>query len=137
VTDRQDTDLFDELLALLRAPSTCYITTLMPDGSPQLTQTWVDTDGQHILINSVVGYQKLRNVERDPRVAVAVSDPANPIRYISVRGRVTATTTDGAADHIEELAQKYLGRPYPWYGGRDQTRVKLIISVDRLHAIGQ
>src|SRR6188472_2380043 len=89
-------DLTDELMALLRAPSTCYITTLMPDGSPQLTQTWVDTDGQHILINSVVGYQKLRNVERDPRVAVAVSDPANPIRYISVRGRVTATTTHGA-----------------------------------------
>ena len=76
----------DELVALLRAPSTCYVATTMPDGSPQLTQTWVDTDGEHILVNSVVGYQKHRNVERDPRVAVAVADPANPSRYIRVRG---------------------------------------------------
>ena len=70
MTDSQDPALFTELMALLRTPSTCYITTLMPDGSPQLTQTWVDTAGEHILINSVAGYQKLRNVERDPRVAV-------------------------------------------------------------------
>ena len=126
----------DELIALLRAPSTCYVTTLMPDGSPQLTQTWVDTDGEHILVNSVVGYQKHRNVERDPRVAVAVADPADPTRYITVRGRVTATTTDGAAEQIEALAQKYLGGPYPWYGGRDQTRVTLTITVDKVHAMG-
>jgi PPOX class probable F420-dependent enzyme len=98
VTDTEPATLMDELMTLLRAPSTCYITTLMPDGSPQLTQTWVDTDGEHILINTVVGFQKLRNIERDPRVAVAVADPAHPARYISVRGRVTATTTDHAAD---------------------------------------
>jgi PPOX class probable F420-dependent enzyme len=136
MTDSPVTTVSDELLALLRAPSTCYVTTLMPDGSPQLTQTWVDTDGEHILVNSVVGYQKTRNVERDPRVAVAVSDPADPTRYITVRGRVTAATTDGAADHIEALAQKYLGGPYPWYGGRDQTRVTLTITIDKVHAMG-
>ena len=136
MTDGQVRTAPDELIALLRAPSTCYVTTLMPDGSPQLTQTWVDTDGEHILINSVVGYQKMRNIERDPRVAVAVSDSADPTRYITVRGRVTATTTDGAADHIEALAQKYLGGPYPWYGGRDQTRVTLTIAIDKVHAMG-
>jgi hypothetical protein len=43
------------------------VSTLMPDGSPQLTQTWVDTDGEHVLINSVAGFQKIRNIERDPR----------------------------------------------------------------------
>ena len=109
MTDTQAPSMSDELVALLRAPSTCYITTLMPDGSPQLTQTWVDTDGTHILINTVVGFQKLRNVERDPRVAVAVSDPANPVRYSTVRGRVISHPTEGAAEHIEALAQKYLG----------------------------
>ena len=129
--------LTEELMTLLRAPSTCYITTLMPDGSPQLTQTWVDTDGEHILINTVAGFQKLRNIERDPRVAVAVSDPAHPTRYISVRGRVTATTSDGAAEHIEALAQKYLGGHYPWYGGRDQTRSTITITIDKLHAMGR
>jgi PPOX class probable F420-dependent enzyme len=129
--------LTTELMGLLRAPSTCYITTLMPDGSPQLTQTWVDTDGEHILINSVVGYQKLRNIERDPRVAVAVSAPSSPTRYISVRGRVTAITTEGAADHIEALAQKYLGGPYPWYAGRDQTRATIVIAIEKIHAMGR
>jgi PPOX class probable F420-dependent enzyme len=85
--DGQPPDLLAELMALLRAPSTCYITTLMPDGSPQLTQTWVDTDGEHVLINTVQGFQKLRNMERDARVAVAVSDPDRPARYITVRGQ--------------------------------------------------
>ena len=130
-------DLTDELMALLRAPSTCYLATLMPDGSPQLTQIWVDTDGEHIVINTVAGFQKLRNMERDPRVAVAVSDPANPIRFITVRGRVIDTTTAGGAEHIESLAQKYLGGPYPWYGGRDQTRAIVTISIDKIHAEGQ
>jgi PPOX class probable F420-dependent enzyme len=125
------------LIALLRSASTCYLTTLMPDGSPQLTQTWADTDGQHILINSVTGYQKLRNIQRDPRVAVAVSDPAHPSRYITARGRVTETRTAGATEHIEALAQKYLGSPYPWYGGRNQQRVILVITIDKLHTTGQ
>lgn len=129
-------DVTEELMALLRSPSICYLTTLMPDGSPHLTQIWVDTDGEHIVINTVAGFQKLRNIERDPRVAVAVSDPANPTRYMTIRGRVTDTTTDGGAQHIESLADKYLGGPYPWYGGRDQTRTIVTIAIDKVHAMG-
>ena len=129
-------DLPDELIALLRGTATCYIATTMPDGSPQLTQTWVDTDGENVVINTVQGYQKAKNVERDPRVAVSVSDPANPSRYYTVRGRVTATTTEGGAEHIEARAQRYLGSPYPWYGGRDQVRVVLTISPEKMHAMG-
>jgi hypothetical protein len=63
-------NLPDGLLSLLGQPSPCFLATSMPDGSPQLTQTWVDTDGEHILINSVAGFQKIRNIERDPRVAL-------------------------------------------------------------------
>ena len=128
--------LSEDLLALLRQPSTCYIATLMPDGSPQMTQTWVDTDGEHVLINSVQGYVKLRNIARDPRVAVAISAPENPTRYFQVRGRVVAVTTDGAADHIEMLAQKYLGTPYPWFGGRDQVRVIIVIEPEKVTSMG-
>jgi PPOX class probable F420-dependent enzyme len=124
-----------ELLQLLRGPSPCFLSTLMPDGSPQLTQTWVDTDGSAILINSVLTHQKVRNVERDPRVSVAVSNPDSPSRYIGIRGRVTAITTEGAVEHIEHLAQRYLGTPYPWYGGRDQTRVILTIVSDRINTL--
>ena len=126
----------EPLLALLKQPSPCYIATVMPDGSPQLTQTWVDTDGKHVVINSVAGYQKIRNIERDPRVAVNVSDPTNPSRYYAVRGRVVEMTSEGGAEHIDELAQRYLGRPYPWYGGRDQVRLILRIEADSISGTG-
>jgi PPOX class probable F420-dependent enzyme len=108
----------------------------MPDGSPQLTQTWVDTDGEHLLINTVEGFQKTRNLERDPRIAVTVSDPKNPSRYFAVRGSVVDSTTEGATEHIEALAQRYTGAPYPWYGGRDQVRVLLTIRADKVHSMG-
>ena len=129
-------DLPEELLTLLRERATCYVATTMPDGSPQLTQTWVDTDGTNIVINTVEGFQKLRNVQRDPRVAVTVADPANPSRYFAVRGRVVSVTTEGGEEGIEALAQKYLGGPYPWFGGRDQTRVVVTVAADRVHAVG-
>src|SRR5512146_673603 len=123
----------DPLIALLRGPSLCFVATTMPDGSPQLTQTWVDTDGEHVLINTVQGFQKVRNVQRDPRVAVTVVDSEQPSRYFAVRGRVTGMTTTGGAEHIEALSQRYLGGPYPWFGGRDQVRVILTITADRVH----
>ena len=78
------------LLDLLRRPSPCFLATVMPDGSPQLTQTWVTTDGEHIVINTGVDRQKSRNIARDPRVAVTVADPDDASRYYGVRGRVVA-----------------------------------------------
>jgi PPOX class probable F420-dependent enzyme len=126
----------EPLIALLRGPSLCFVATTMPDGSPQLTQTWADTDGDHVLINTVQGFQKVRNLERDPRVAVTVADPGRSSRYFAVHGRVNDMTTTGGAEHIEALAQKYLGGPYPWFGGRDQVRVILTITADRVHGMG-
>jgi len=125
----------EDLFALLRRPAIGFLATSMPDGSPQLTQVWLDTDGEHVLVNTVRGAQKLSNVERDPRVAVAVSDPDDPGRYFAVRGRVLRSGTEGAVDHVEALSQRYLGGPYPWYGGRDEVRVLLTISVDKVHAM--
>ena len=60
---------------LLGEPAFCQLATLMPDGSPQITQVWVETDGEHVLINTVEGSQKEKNVHRDPRVAVNVGRP--------------------------------------------------------------
>ena len=128
--------LTTDLLDLLREPSICYIATSMADGSPQLTLTWVDTDGENVVINSVDGFLKIRNIERDPRVAVAIADAKNPSRYIQVRGKVTSVTAEGGAEHIEKLAQKYLGMPYPWFGGRDQTRVIITIEAERISGQG-
>ena len=125
-----------ELLALLRQPSPCFLSALMKDGSPQVTETWVDTDGENVIINTVVTHLKVRNVERDPRVAVAIQDPENPFRYIQVRGRVTAMTTEGGVESIEALSQKYTGRAYPWYGGRDQQRIILTIDPEKVSGQG-
>ncbi len=129
-------DLPDELLALLEGSSTCYLATTMPDGSPQLTQVWVDTDGTHILVNTVEGHQKARNIARDPRVAVTVSDPSRPSRYHSVSGTVTNVTAEGGVEHIEKLSERYLGHSYPWYGGRDQVRLVVTIAPEKLHSMG-
>jgi PPOX class probable F420-dependent enzyme len=120
----------DDLLDLLRRPSPCFIATLMPDGSPQLTQTWVTTDGEHVVINIVDGMQKARNVARDGRVAVNVVDPDDVFRYFAVRGRVIGMTTDGAAESIDEISQKYLGIPYPNFTGKPETRVLITIEAD-------
>lgn len=126
----------EDLLALLGKKAICYVATAMPDGSPQLTQVWVDTDGEHVVINTVQGFQKIRNIERDPRVAVSVSDPDSPSSYFTVRGRVVKITADGGVEHIEKLAQRYLGAPYPWYGGREQVRLIMTIEADRVSGMG-
>ena len=129
-------NLPEGLIALLRQPSLCFLATVMPDGSPQVTQTWADTDGEHVVINSVRGHQKVTNVERDPRVAVNVCDASGPARYYAIRGQVIGITAEGGAEHIETLAHRYLGTPYPWYGGRDQVRVILTIQAATIHQSG-
>jgi PPOX class probable F420-dependent enzyme len=108
----------------------------MPDGSPQTTQTWVDTDGQHVVVNTVQTHLKVKNIQRDARVSVAVCDASNFARYYAVRGRVVKMTTDGGAEHIEALSRRYTGGPYAWYGGRDQVRVILTIAAEKIHQVG-
>ncbi len=127
------TALPDDLIAVLNTKSICFVTTLMPDGSPQISQTWAGTDGEHVLINTVDTHQKTRNLQRDPRIAIGIADPAAPSRYWALRGSVVAMTTEGAREHIDELSQKYIGRPYPGFGGGAQQRVLLTVKVDRVH----
>ncbi|MCV7347855.1 PPOX class F420-dependent oxidoreductase [Mycolicibacterium rhodesiae] len=123
----------DGLLALLRRSSPCFVATLMPDGSPQLTETWVTTDGEHVVINIVDGMQKARNLARDPRIAVNVVDPDNVNRYYAIRGRVLSTTTEGGRASIDEISQKYLGIPYPNFSGNpDETRVIVTIAAESI-----
>ena len=103
----------------------------MRDGSPQVTPVWVDTDGENVLVNTALGRVKTRNMERDPRVAIAVYDPAEPYnRVLNVRGRVIDITPEGANDHIDRLAKNYTGADR--YAGHrpDQTRVTVTIAVE-------
>ena len=127
----------DDLLTLLRGAALCYVATTMPDGSPQITQTWVHTDGEHVVVNIVQGMQKAKNLEREPRVAVAVSDPDSPGQYYQVRGHVVEMTSEGGVESIEALSHKYTGGAYAWYGGRDQVRLVVRIAAGSITGVPQ
>ncbi|MCZ2108434.1 MAG: PPOX class F420-dependent oxidoreductase [Dehalococcoidia bacterium] len=108
---------------LLLGKNFAQIATLMPDGSPQVTPVWVDYDGKYVVINTADGRQKARNLDRDGRVALAVFDHSNPYRYVQVRGKVALKTHDGADEHIDRMAQKYLGQDRYPFRGEGETRV--------------
>ena len=124
--------LSDEVLALLREPSYAQLATLMPDGSPQVTQVWIDIDGEHIIVNTAVGHQKERNVRRDPRVAINLVDPNDQARQAAIRGQVVETTTEGATEQINALAKKYLGMDHYPFGSPDETRITLKITPEHV-----
>ena len=121
---------------LLQEPAYCQLATLMPDGSPQITQVWVGTDGEHILINTAEGRRKELNVRSDPRVAVNVVDPTNAWRIAMVRGRVVEVTTEGAVGQIDRLAKKYLNEEtYPFHRP-DRVRTTIKIAPEKINEIG-
>ncbi len=103
------------------------LATLMADGSPQVSPVWMDFDGEHILINSARGRVKDRNMERDPRVAIAIQDPDNPYRKLLIRGKVIEITEKGADDHIDKLAKKYTGAEK--YAHRKPGDVRVIYKI--------
>jgi PPOX class probable F420-dependent enzyme len=101
------------VLELTRGQNFAALTTLLPGGHPQTQVMWVDANGQHLLINTEVHRQKFRNVERDPRVTVTIWDKEDPYRFVEVRGEVVEKVKgQEARDHIDELSQKYRGKPY-------------------------
>ena len=125
-----------DVVRLAKGKNLATVVTLMPDGQPQALLTWVDTDGEHVLVNTVEGFQKVRNMRRDPRVALNIADPSNPFRYFRVRGRVIDITPEGGADHIDLVAKRYTGKPYAWYGGRDQVRLIVTIAAEDVSGMG-
>jgi PPOX class probable F420-dependent enzyme len=117
---------------LLEAPNLASLATLMPDGSPQVTPVWVDFDGTHILVNTAEGRQKPRNVRRDPRVAVSIFNHQSPYSYATIRGRVVEITHEGAEQHIDRMAKKYLGRDTYPFRGPGERRVILKIAPEHV-----
>jgi PPOX class probable F420-dependent enzyme len=110
--------------------------TLMPDGSPQVTPVWCDSDGEHVIVNSAKGRQKDKNIRRDPRVALAVIDPDNPYRYLEIRGRVVEIVEHGADAHIDKMAKKYLGADKYPYRQPGEVRVMYKIQPERVSTMG-
>jgi PPOX class probable F420-dependent enzyme len=112
---------------LLTKKAFAHLVTLLPDGKPQSTPVWVDYDGKHVLINTAVGRLKDKNMQRDGRIALSITDPDNPYRYLEVRGRVVERTHAGADAHIDAMAKKYLGQDkYPF---RQPGEVRVLYKV--------
>lgn len=120
-------------LSLFEAPNLAYLSTLMPDGSPQVTPIWVEVSRGDILMNTAEGRTKTRNMRRDPRVALAVHDPDDPYHYVTVRGRVVDVTTAGAAELNDRLAKKYMGLDMFPFEHAGQVRVVVRVRPDRFH----
>jgi len=110
--------------------------TLMKDGSPQVTPVWVDYDGTYVRFNSAKGRVKDINIRRDPRVSISLQDPANPYRYLEIRGRVVEITENGADDHINKLSQKYLGKPVYPFRQPGEVRVTYKIEPQKVSSMG-
>ena len=117
---------------LIARPVLASLATLNPDGSPQITPLWIDLDGDNVLLNTAEGRVKARNLEKDARVAVSVIDPDDPYNVVAVQGTVIDVSTEGADEHIDSLAKKYLGvDSYPMRR-EGEVRIKVTIRTDRI-----
>ncbi|MFF4410116.1 PPOX class F420-dependent oxidoreductase [Streptomyces sp. NPDC002536] len=92
-------------------PVFATVATVQPDGSPQLSVTWLKRDGDDLLVSTTVGRRKEKNLRRDPRVTVMINPPNAPYTYAEVRGTATLGT-EGGQELIDELARKYTGKDY-------------------------
>jgi PPOX class probable F420-dependent enzyme len=119
---------------LIRGKNFGTIVTLREDGSPHATPVWIDTDGEHVLFNTAVGRAKERHLRRDPRIAVTVL-PENPQNgYVSVTGKAELVE-EGAKEHIDFLAKKYLGvDEYPYLQPGEQ-RIIVRITPDKIDSM--
>lgn len=100
-------------LDLVNAPRVAALTTLMPDGGLQTSVVWCNFDGQHVLINTMRGFRKEKNMRLNPQVTLLCYDPRQPQRALEVRGRVVEMTEEGALEHLDYLSELYTGlRPY-------------------------
>jgi PPOX class probable F420-dependent enzyme len=119
---------------LIEGKNFAYLSTLMKDSSPQVTPTWVDIekDGNSILINTAEGRIKHKNVSRDPRVAISIADQNNPYNMVSIRGRVIEQIKEGADEHTDRLAKKYLGMDKYPYRSPNEKRVILKIKPEKI-----
>jgi PPOX class probable F420-dependent enzyme len=122
----------DEQKSILDSPNFAHIATLFKDGNPQVTPVWVDRDGELVRINSAEGRAKVRNLRNDPRITIEVSDAKNPYEYVEIRGKAIEFTHEGADEHIDALAKKYMDvDSYPYRTDSEQ-RVTIVIQPDKV-----
>ena len=124
--------LSEEDIALLNEPQLAHIAVVQADGTPHVTPVWVDTDGEHILFNTAKGRVKYNSLVNNPTISVSVVDKSNDYRTLAVKGRIEIVE-EGADDHIDFLAKKYLGADtYPFRKATEQRVIVRVIPTSKL-----
>ncbi len=126
----------DRAEELLKAKNFCHVATLREDGTVHCAPVWVDVQDGLAVLNTAEGRAWPRNLERDPRTTLTVQNLENPYEYVEIRGQVAERTHDGADEHIDSLAKKYLGvDDYP-YRQPGEQRVIIKVAADRCRVYG-
>jgi len=121
---------------LLNRPIVVSLVTVMPDGQPQATPVWIDTEDGVLRVNTVAGRQKYINLHERPMATVLVIDPDDPMRWMEVRGKVVWESEGDERSLIDKLAHDYLGEDiYPWHNDSDR-RVTFHIAPERVVTSG-
>jgi len=121
-----------EIEKLLKGNNFASFATLMKDGSPQVSITWIDYDGTDILVNTAEGRLKTNNAWRDSRVAIVVSEEGSPYNSVNIRGKVVEYDIDKADEHIDKLAKQYFGLDKYPRQSPDEKRIILKIKPERV-----
>lgn len=121
---------------LLKEKNFCQVATLRPDGSVHVAPVWVDVQDGRPVLNTAEGRVWPRNLERDPRVTLTVQNMENPYEYVTIRGRVAERTTEGADQHIDDMAKKYLGQDSYPYRQPGEQRLILRVEPQYVHVYG-
>lgn len=120
--------LSNEVVNLIRDKSFAYVAFNGDDGFPHVTPVWVDTDGSFVIINTAEGRKKQRLARPGAHVTVVVTNPSNPYKYIMIKGRVARQTKEGAEEHIDRMARKYMGAERYPRGPGEPARVLIYIE---------
>ena len=125
----------DKAVKLFQDKNLVFISTLMKDGSPQLSPVWANYEDEHILVNTAEGRIKHQNVLRDPRVAVSVVSKSNPLDMTTIRGKVVEIIPDPEYKHADKLTMQYMGRDHYPFKREDEKRIIFKIKPERVFVL--
>jgi len=108
------------------------VASVMPDGSPHVVPVWIDRNGDVIIINTTRSRRTIKNLIKDPRVAISIFDASNDQSKILIKGKVIEIVDDGAEDHIERLSMKYNGTKYPHHNPKDP---RVLIKIEAIKEV--
>jgi PPOX class probable F420-dependent enzyme len=121
---------------LLEKPNYAVISTLNKDGSIHNTMVWISAENGHVAVNSAIGRLWPTNLQRDPKVTVLVEETGNPYHFVEIRGTAMATE-EGADDHINALAKKYIDQDEYPYRQAGEQRIKFVIEPQHVRYLKQ